>query len=110
MEETVVVRRGRAKPIWFGHPWVYSEAIARSPTAPVSDEVRVVDEEDRFIGRGFFSPRSQIRVRIASRRDEPLDAAWLTSRLAAARDLRARLGLPGPDTDAYRLINSEGDF
>ena len=110
MAETVVVKRGRAKPIWFGHPWVYSEAIARSPAAAESDEVRVVDEEDRFIGRGFLSPRSQIRVRIASRRDEPLDAAWLGARLAAARDLRVRLGLPGADTDAYRLINSEGDF
>ena len=110
MAETVVIRKGRAKPIWFGHPWVYSEAIARTPAGLESDEVRVVDEEDRFIGRGFFSPRSQIRVRIASRRDEPLDAAWVEGRLAAARDVRARLGLAGPDTDAYRLVNSEGDF
>src|SRR5262249_47788598 len=34
---------------------------------------------------------------------------WLAGRLRDARALRARLGLPGPDTDAYRLVNSEGD-
>jgi 23S rRNA (cytosine1962-C5)-methyltransferase len=110
MAETVVVKRGRAKPLWSGHPWVYSEAIVSASALVEADEVRVVDEEGRFIGRGFLSPRSQIRVRIASRRDEPLDEAWLRGRLAAAQELRRRLGLPGPDTDAYRLVNSEGDF
>jgi 23S rRNA (cytosine1962-C5)-methyltransferase len=111
MAETVVVKRGRAKPLWFGHPWVYSEAIAKaSSTHTEADEVRVVDDEDRFIGRGFYSPRSQIRVRIASRRDESLDEAWLAARLGAARDLRVRLGLPSEETTAYRLVNSEGDF
>jgi 23S rRNA (cytosine1962-C5)-methyltransferase len=110
MADTVVVKRGRAKPLWFGHPWIYSEAIARAPATAESDEVRVVDDEDRFIGRGFYSPRSQIRVRIASRKDEPLDEAWLAGRLAQAAALRARLGLPDAETNAYRLINSEGDF
>ena len=26
---TVHVKRGRAKPLWFGHPWLYSQAIER---------------------------------------------------------------------------------
>src|SRR5687767_271672 len=103
MSATVVLKKGRAKPIWFGHPWVYSEAIAR--TDGDGDDARVVDEEGRFIGRGFLSPRSQIRVRIASRRDEPLDDGWLAARLADARDLRARIGLPSAETDGYRLVN-----
>jgi 23S rRNA (cytosine1962-C5)-methyltransferase len=90
---------------------VYSEAIAKadSSLAP-GDEVRVVDEAGRFIGRGFANPRSQLRVRMASRADAPLDAAWIAARLADARAVRARLGLPSAETDAYRLTNSEGDF
>jgi 23S rRNA (cytosine1962-C5)-methyltransferase len=106
---TLVLKQGRAKPVWFGHPWVYSEALSHGDPYEPGDEVRVVDHDGRFIGRGFANPRSQIRVRIASRSDLPLDEGWLGERLREARALRARLGLPGPGTDAYRLVNSEGD-
>lgn len=107
----VFLKKGRAKPIWFGHPWVYSEAIDRvdGPMEP-GDEVTVVDESGRFIGRGLANPRSQIRVRVASRRDEPLDETWIAGRLRDAQALRRRLGLPSEHTNAYRLVNSEGDF
>jgi 23S rRNA (cytosine1962-C5)-methyltransferase len=107
----LIVKRGRAKPLWFGHPWLFSEAMERvDADAAPGDEVRVVDSDGKFLGRGFYNPRSQIVVRMGSRRDEPLDGAWLRARLASARDLRARLGLPGERTDAYRLVNSEGDW
>jgi 23S rRNA (cytosine1962-C5)-methyltransferase len=107
----VTLKRGRAKPLWFGHPWVFSEAVERvaGELAP-GDEVRVLDHDGRFIGRGFANPRSQLRVRLAATTDRDLDEAWLAERLAAARDLRARLGLPSADTDCYRLVNSEGDW
>jgi 23S rRNA (cytosine1962-C5)-methyltransferase len=107
---TVALKAGRAKPAWFGHPWIFSEAVASSADVAPGDEVRVVDHDGRFIGRGFANPRSQIFVRIAERRDVPLDDGWLHERLSTARSLRARLGLPGPDTDAYRLVSSEGDL
>jgi 23S rRNA (cytosine1962-C5)-methyltransferase len=107
---TLVIKQGRAKPLWFGHPWVYSEAIERRDELQPGDEVRVVDHDGRFIGRGFANPRSQILVRLASRADVPLDEAWLGARLADARSLRRRLGLPSAETDAYRLVNSEGDL
>jgi len=107
----LVVKRGRAKPLWFGHPWLFSEAVASVHGEPVpGDEVRVVDAEGRFLGRGFYNPRSQIVVRIASLRDEPLDAAWLRRRLDSARALRRAIRLPDERTDAYRLVNSEGDW
>lgn len=107
----VTLKKGRAKPLWFGHPWVYSEAIAKVDGAvEPGDEARVLDDGGRFIGRGFVNPRSQLRVRMASRADVALDDAWLAARLADARAVRARLGLPSADTDAYRLTNSEGDF
>lgn len=112
MTSTVTLKRGRAKPLWFGHPWIYSEALepAGAEALQPGDEVRVLDHDGRFIGRGFANPRSQLRVRLASRHDRELDDAWLSGELAAAAQLRARLGLPGPDTDCYRLVNSEGDF
>src|SRR5262249_14762549 len=106
----VVLKSGRAKPLWHGHPWAYSEAIARMEgSAEPGDVVDVVDSADRFIGRGYWNPRSQIRVRMVTRRDEPVDDALIARRLAAAHALRTRLGLPRADTTAYRLVNSEGD-
>src|SRR5215467_11561647 len=106
----ILLKSGRAKPLWHGHPWVYSEAIARlDGEAEPGDVVDVVDSAERFIGRGFFNQRSQIRVRMVTRRDEPIDDALIARRIAAAHALRQRLRLPREGTSAYRLVNSEGD-
>jgi 23S rRNA (cytosine1962-C5)-methyltransferase len=69
----------------------------------------LVDHDGRFIGRGLYNPASQIPVRLITRVDEPVDRAFFERRVAAARGLRQRLGLPSERTTAYRLINSEGD-
>jgi 23S rRNA (cytosine1962-C5)-methyltransferase len=106
----VFLRRGRARPLWFGHPWVYANAVERvEGSAEPGCVVSLHDHDGRFIGRGFYNSRSQIAVRLLTRIDEPIDHAFLARRLQAARRLRAALGLPNPRTTAYRLVNSEGD-
>ena len=106
----VVLRKGRARPLWFGHPWVYANAIDRvEGEAAPGDGVSLVDHDGRLIGRGLYNPRSQIPVRLCTRADEAIDAAFVRARIARARGLRARLGLPSARTDIYRLVNSEGD-
>jgi 23S rRNA (cytosine1962-C5)-methyltransferase len=106
----VILRKGRARPLWFGHPWVYANAIDRvEGEAGAGDGVSLCDHDGRLIGRGFYNPRSQIPVRLCTRADEALDAKFLRARVARARALRARLGLPSERTTIYRLINSEGD-
>lgn len=115
----MVLHSGRARPLWFGHPWVYGNAIARVDGAPSPGAlVALHDHDGRFIARGIWNPRSQIPVRVVDRSpgDGPgdaLDVGFFRARVAAARALRAAMGLPGGDpdrrTDAYRLINSEGD-
>jgi len=106
----VVLRRGRARPLWFGHPWVYANAIDRvEGKAEPGTVVSLVDHDARFIGRGIYNARSQIPVRLLTRRDEPIDAAFFVRRLREAHALRGTLALPSADTNAYRLVNSEGD-
>ncbi|MEO8212119.1 MAG: class I SAM-dependent rRNA methyltransferase, partial [Myxococcales bacterium] len=106
----VILRQGRARPLWFGHPWVYANAIGRiEGDAAPGDIVSLRDHDGRLIGRGIFNPRSQIPVRLVTRRDEAVDEAFFRARIADARALRARLGLPSERTTAYRLVNSEGD-
>jgi 23S rRNA (cytosine1962-C5)-methyltransferase len=106
----VVLRRGRARPLWFGHPWVYANAVDRvEGNADPGSVVSLLDHDGRFIGRGIYNSRSQIPVRLLTRTDEPIDAAFFARKLRAAQALRAALALPSAETTAYRCANSEGD-
>lgn len=106
------MKRGRAKPLWLGHPWVFRDSIAQVDGSPEGgDLVTVVDEESRTIGCGFLSPESQISVRLLSREEriDP-DLAFFRDRIARAARLRQEtLALP-VSTDGYRLVHSEGDL
>jgi 23S rRNA (cytosine1962-C5)-methyltransferase len=109
-ENRIVLRKGRARPLWFGHPWVYANAVGSVQGQPAAgDVVSLVDHDGRFIGRGFYNPRSQIPLRLCTHTDEAVDAAFFRGRIARARAARGRLGLPAADTNVYRLCNSEGD-
>ena len=108
---TVTLQRGRVQPLWAGHPWVFAQAIASVDGAPApGDVVDVVDPEGRHMGRGYWSPKSAIPVRIATRdARDPLDGGSIGRAIDRAAALRARFGLPSADTDGYRLVHSEGD-
>lgn len=122
----VVLKRGRANPVWRGHPWVFSGAIQKLPAGLVpGDVVAVHDADERLIGHGFANPRSQIAVRMltvgelasAAQPDvaehllppKALVDSLIHRRIHEASLLRRSIGLPRSDTTAYRLVNSEGD-
>lgn len=118
----VFLKRGRANPVWRGHPWIFSGSIETLPPDLVPGSVvSVHDAEQRLIGYGFANPRSQITVRMlklgvlpsdAAEHDPPVElavSALIAQRVEEARLLRERMGLPSSDTTAYRLVNSEGD-
>lgn len=114
---TVHLRPGHVQPIWAGHPWVYAQAIARveGPPPTPGDVVRVIDPQGHLMGRGFWSPRKAIPVRLVLRDDTTSfdDAGWLVAKLEAARTRRRAVGLPdaraGRETDGFRLLHAEGD-
>ncbi len=120
---TLRLRRGHTKPLHAGHPWVFADAIDAAGSASEAEagaEVRVVDAQGQFMGRGYYSPDSAIAVRLLTRNDEPADEQLLGRRIDAAIALRHEvLGFsnqPNPQvhnpkslTTAYRLIHSEGD-
>ena len=107
----VTLKAGHVQPVWAGHPWVYSQAVQRvEGGAAAGDEVAVVDPRGNFLGRGFYSPRSAIIVRLATRDTKvKLDAAWFRQRLSSALMLRQAIGLPSAQTDGFRLVHAEGD-
>ncbi|MBI3070566.1 MAG: class I SAM-dependent rRNA methyltransferase [Deltaproteobacteria bacterium] len=112
---SVVVKKGRARPLWCGHPWLMSGAVARVEGTPADgDVVRVVDADGRAIGLGFYNAKSQIRVRLLGRApeatgDEPSIAKLIGARIERALSLRRAVGLPSPQTTGFRVVNAEGD-
>lgn len=108
---TVVLKPGHVQPVWAGHPWVYAQAVLRvEGGALAGDEVEVVDTRGNSLGRGLYSPRSAIVVRLFTRDTKShVDGALLTRRISAAIERRRSIGLPSEGTTAFRLIHAEGD-
>ena len=103
---TIKLKKKEERRVQRGHPWVFSNEIQDLRVDAVPGElVEVRDVSGGFIGRGYINPRSLIAVRILTRKQEDLDAAFFTAKISQARDLRVRLGFG----DSFRAIFSEGD-
>lgn len=73
------------------------------------ETVKVVDSNGRFLAWGAISPRSQIRVRIWSWKEEDeIGADFFYDRINEAVELRKLLIKPEM-VDAYRLLHAESD-
>ncbi len=103
------LKKGRERPVLGGHPWIFSGAIEKSEEAPDRDPVvDVFDHQSRWLARGFYNPKSQIRVRLLTWEKEAIDGVFFSRRIAAAAALRERL--VSPFTNACRIVNGEGDL
>jgi 23S rRNA (cytosine1962-C5)-methyltransferase len=92
------------------HPWIFSGAVARVVGDPEPGaEVDVHGADGTFLGRGLFNPHSQIRVRLYTADDEPLDGTFFAARVRRAVALRGGLLGLGDPAGACRLVYSEGD-
>ncbi len=105
----VQLKPGKEKPVKAFHPWIFSGAIDQiDEDFKPGDLVKVYSSQNEFLGTGYLNPRSNIAVRMLTFRDETVGREFFLNRIREARALRDRF-LP-PDTNAYRLIHSEGDF
>ena len=104
----IILRKGRETPLRHGHPWVFSGALARVEGNPVpGDVVLAADSAGRPLGLGFFNT-GDIAFRLLT--DDPaarVDADFWRRRIERAVALRKKV-VP-PETNAFRLINAEGD-
>ena len=108
-ETTATVKvssRGAAR-LKNGHVWVYRSDIVSAEGIPPGALVSVADERGRFLGTALYSSASQIAIRMLSHQPVRDLTALLRQRIAAAIAYREKLV---HDTDAYRVVFSEGDF
>jgi 23S rRNA (cytosine1962-C5)-methyltransferase len=105
----ITLKKGREAAILRGHPWVFSGAIAAIKGNPgAGDIVLARDSAGNPLALGFFNPKTDIAFRVLTRRcEENISQYFWQARLQAAIKLRQKI--IGEQTNAYRLINAEGD-
>lgn len=103
--KTVRVNKRGADRVRQGHLWIYQSDLV-DVDAEGGSIVSVKDERGNFIGQALFSDSSQIALRFLTQSNEEIDREWWRRRITEAA---GRRHIP-PDTNAYRLIYSEGDL
>jgi 23S rRNA (cytosine1962-C5)-methyltransferase len=104
---TLVLKRGKERVVANRHPWIFAGAIhsERGPEdAPVGD---LVDGDGKRLASGFYSSRSQIRLRALTFGDEELTPALIAARIANA--IARRSAIFDESTNAARVVHAEGD-
>ncbi len=94
-----------------GHPWVYgAEILSLTGTPENGALVDVVSRKGAYLGTGFLSEQSKIRVRLVSRNaNDRFDAAFWERKLRWAWEYRKTVMAP-EDLDACRIIFGEADM
>jgi 23S rRNA (cytosine1962-C5)-methyltransferase len=77
--------------------------------AKPGDLVAVYDKGGQRLGAGLYNPRAKIPIRVVSHGVDPLSEDYFLGAIRRAVDLRRKVLKLDGESDAYRLINSDGD-
>src|SRR5215207_4047508 len=102
---TARVNKKGADRVRQGHLWIYRSDVV-DVDAEGGSVVTVKDERGNFVGQALFSDTSQISLRFLTQGNEAIDRDWWRRRIREAGTRRHI----SPETNAYRLIYSEGDL
>jgi 23S rRNA (cytosine1962-C5)-methyltransferase len=105
----LILKKGKERPLLRGHPWIFSGAVAKIAGEVSPGEVgEVYSKEGQFLGLGHINPHSQIILRLLTREKQELGEDFFGERISRARILRE--DWLKRKTNAYRVINGEGDY
>jgi len=96
---TVILKKGKEKPLLNGHPWIFSGAVAQMPPHAAGEIYPIYSAAGDFLGEGYFNAKASIVGRLLSNLAQRLE-----------QSIAFRQTLFGPETTAYRVVNGEGDF
>ncbi|MCX7784503.1 MAG: class I SAM-dependent rRNA methyltransferase, partial [Meiothermus sp.] len=97
----VVARAGKDKKVRNFYPGLFADELESAPDRP--GVVRVLSDQNDFLGVGYYDPRSRVALRVYRFEDGPLDKKFFLHRFARAKEKRAKLG------DFHRLVHAEAD-
>jgi 23S rRNA (cytosine1962-C5)-methyltransferase len=91
-------------------PAIFPRLLGRvSPDAKPGDWVSVFDKNGEPVGAGLFNPRAKIPLRVVAHGAGSIGEDYLEAAIRRAVGLRRDLLGLDAATDAYRLVNSDGD-
>ena len=105
-----IVTKKQAAHIHQGHPWVYFDEILEIDEIQENGcLVDVFGTKDNYLGTGFYSAHSKIRIRIlSSNANDTFDDAFFARRVRYA--LQYRKDVMKEDFRACRLVHGESDM
>lgn len=105
----LILKPGREKSLLRRHPWIFSGGIQHVDGAPVSGgTVDLLSSDRQFLARGSYSPNSQIRARVWSFEEEPIDKEFFRQRIRSSLAARRTLEIE-KHSNAARWIYAESD-
>jgi len=105
----------------WSRPWAQLKYVTFQPAVfprllgEVSDDARpgdwvsVYDKNGEPVGAGLFNPRAKIPLRVVAHGSQPIGEDYFEAAIRRAVALRRDLFKLDATTDAYRLVNSDGD-
>ena len=103
----LTLKRGKERVVTNRHPWIFAGAIGAEGGPAEAAIGDLFDVNGVRLASGFYSPRSEIRLRALTFGQDELTADLIAQRIDAAIARRRRL--LGPNTNAIRMINADGD-
>jgi 23S rRNA (cytosine1962-C5)-methyltransferase len=90
-----------------GHPWIFGNELGDNDgDAEAGDIVEVYSYNGSFVGKGYYNPASQIRIRLVTRdKEETVDEQFFYNRIKQAWEYRQQIGY----VENCRLIFGEAD-
>ncbi|MCI0494244.1 class I SAM-dependent methyltransferase [candidate division KSB1 bacterium] len=106
----VILKPSREKSVLRRHPWIFSGAIKNIESNRQSGEtVEVFSANGKLLGKGSYSPHSQIQVRVWTFDPaEEINTDFFHERIRLALKMRDGF-FSAKKIAAYRIINSESD-
>src|SRR4249920_3749832 len=94
----VILKRGEHLRILNGHPWIYGNEIEKLKSEDGSEVqggsvVEVLNAKEKFIGRGYYNPQSQIAVRLPTRNPkQEINEDFFRKRILTCYEFRKKTG------------------
>ena len=109
-KKSFVVGPETERMIGLGHPWIIADRYTRGwSKGHAGDLIPLHNAKNELLGTALYDPGERIVARLLGFGPLSLTQAWIRDRLENAAALRRNHALWEEDTDAFRVVNGEGD-
>ena len=99
--------KGKEDRVAYGHPWIFrSDIESIDGDFTPGDVVDVYSKKNKFLGRGYINPKSQITIRMLTYDHQEINYDFIYKKILAAWEYRKKVA----DINSCRAIFAESDF